>query len=690
MPALDKRAVKRALGRAGEAVKSALSSLRFSTSHESLLRGTVLALVAVIAAGIRLLPIRWGAYLSEFDPYWHYHVARHVVNHGFASFFTWHDDKVWYPWGRDVAKTTYPGVPFATAALYLFLRALGVPVTLYQVCVFFPVLMGTLTCLAMYYLGREVGGPKVGLLSAFLLAVSSAHIERTALGFCDDETIGIFCIVLYFTFLLRAIDEERSEAAHLAYSVLAGLSLGCLCASWGASRYPIAVASALAVLLVLLRRYRPRLLSAYSISFGLALFIAVNVPRLGVKFLLEATTASALLAIIVLALAELTRHMEKPRDKILTVAVAAALLGVAAYLAYHYGLVKLPSRKFISVLNPMARKELQLFQSVAEHRPSTWAILFYEFGGGLVFMLAGLYFAIREPTDKNVCIAILGFTSIYAAASLVRLAILMSIPASVLWALALDKLARPMVKVMEEAEEAFIRKKEHAGKGLAGFGLPVMFLITLLSISGAIKVADSPVTIASASLPLRVECQDWIDALNWMRENLPEDAVIVCWWDYGYWIRVIANRTTLADNGTTNMTQIKTIATMFLSNETEAIRILDEELHRPTHLVVFVTFDRFGRDAGYGDENKAHWMCRIAGFNESTYWDERGAWTEEGKRTLIYKLVDWVKANVTERVIVPLKHFKLLYISRLGEGPTGNIYAKVAVFEIIYEAEGGI
>ena len=470
--------------------------------------------------------------------------------------------------------------------------------------------------------------------------------------------------------------------------MLAGLSLGCLCASWGASRYPIAIASALAVLLVLLRRYRPRLLSAYSISFGLALFIAVNVPRLGVKFLLEATTVSALLAIIVLALAELTRHMERPRDKILTVAVAAALLGVAAYLAYHYGLVKLPSRKFISVLNPVARKELQLFQSVAEHRPSTWAILFYEFGGGLVFMLAGLYFAIREPTDKNVCIAILGFTSIYAAASLVRLAILMSIPASVLWALALDKLARPMVKVMEEAEEAFIRKKEHAGKGLAGFGLPVMFLITLLSISGAIKVADSPVTIASASLPLRVECQDWIDALNWMRENLPEDAVIVCWWDYGYWIRVIANRTTLADNGTTNMTQIKTIATMFLSNETEAIRILDEELHRPTHLVVFVTFDRFGRDAGYGDENKAHWMCRIAGFNESTYWDERGAWTEEGRKTLIYKLVDWVKANVTERVIVPLKHFKLLYISRLGEGPTGNIYAKVAVFEIIYEVEG--
>jgi len=686
LPTLDKRALKRALVRAGEAIRSGLSALRFEVSHERLLHGSVLALVAVLAAGIRLLPIRWGAYLSEFDPYWHYHVARHMVNYGFASFFTWHDNMCWYPWGRDVAKSTYPGVPFATATLYLILRALGLPVSLYQVCVFFPILMGTLACIAMYFLGREIGGPKVGLLSAFLLAVSPAHIERTALGFCDDETIGIFCIILFFTFLLRAIDEKRSDAEHLVYSVLAGLSLGCLCASWGASRYPIAISAVLALVLVALGRYRPRLLSAYSISFGLALFVAAHVPRLGLKFLWEASTAPILIAIAVLALAELVRHVEERRNKAIVIGVALAAIGVSAYLMYHYGLIKLPARKFISVLNPMARKELQLFQSVAEHRPSTWAILFYEFGGGLLFALAGLFFAVREPTDNNIALAIFGISSIYAAASLVRLTILMAVPTCILWALALDRLARPLVRVMEEAEEAFVRREEHAGKGLAGFGFPVLFLITLLSVSGAIRAADSPVTIASASLPLKVECEDWIDALGWMKENLPEDAVVVSWWDYGYWIRIIANRTTLADNGTINMTQIKLIALMFLSNETEAINILAEKLHRPTHLVIFVTFDRYGRDAGYGDENKAHWMCRIAGLDEDKFWDEHGRWTEEGKNTLIYKLIDWVKANVTERAYTPLDHFRLLYVSRPGAEPTGNMYAKVAVFEIIYEA----
>ncbi|RLI07341.1 hypothetical protein DRO32_04045, partial [Candidatus Bathyarchaeota archaeon] len=594
MPALDKRAVKKALWRAGGALKSGLSSLRFSTSHEGLLHGSVLALVLALAAGLRLLPIRYGAYLSEFDPYWHYHVARHMVDHGFSSFFTWHDDMVWYPWGRDVAKTTYPGVPFATALLYMALRTLKVPITLYQVCVYFPVLMGALSCLALYFLGREIAGPKVGLLSAFLLAVSPAHIERTALGFCDDETIGILSIILFTLFLLRAIDDGRSEAEHIAYSILAGLSLGCLCASWGASRYPLAISAALAVVLVALRRYRPRLLSAYSICFGLALFIAIHVPRLGLRYLWEYSTVPVAIVIVVLATAELVRRVERTRDKIIIACAILIALASLTALAVHFNVVKPLARKFISVLNPATRRELYLFESVAEHRPGTWALMFYEFGGGLIFALAGLYFAVREPTDENLMLVLFGLSAIYAAASLVRLAILMSVPISVLWALAIERLSRPLVKVMEEAEEAFVRKAEHAGKGLAGFGFPILFLITLLSVSGTLRAADSPVTIASSSLPMKTTCDDWLDALNWMKQNLPEDAVVCSWWDYGYWIRVIANRTTLADNGTLNKTQIKLIALMFFSNETEALDILANKLHRPTHIVIFVTFTTYG------------------------------------------------------------------------------------------------
>ncbi len=690
MPALSKRAIKRALRRAGEAIRAGVSALRFRASHEALLHGTILALVVAIAVGLRLLPLRWGAYLSEFDPYWHYHVARYITQHGYSAFFTWHDPMVWYPWGRDVARNTFPGVSFTTATLYMVLRALGAPVTLEDVCVFFPVFMAALTVIAIYFLGREIGGSKVGLLAAFLLAVNTSYIQRTSLGFCDDETIGIFSIVLFSLFLLRAIDEERSEGASVGYSILAGLALGYLCASWGASRYPFAIAAVFAILLVALKRYRPRLLSAYCITFGLALFIAIHVPKLGLRFLWEPSTLAVPLAIAILALAELTRHVRRPRDKAIIVAVVLGAVA-ASFLAVSYlGLIKSVGRKFESVVNPTLRLELQLFESVAEHKTSTWAIFFYDLGAGIIFAIAGLYFALREPTDRNLFLVIFGLTSIYAASSLVRLGVLMAVPISILWALALDRLARPLAQVMEEAEKAIAARKSHAGKGLAAFGFTIMFILTFFSISGAVSAANSPVTIVSSSLPFRTDYPDWLEALQWMRENLPEDAVVACWWDYGYWIRIIANRTTLADNGTLNMTQIRLIALMFLSNETEAIKILRKL--RATHVVVFATFTPDGRDYGYGDENKAHWMCRIAGLDESEFWTERGEWTEKGKQTVIYKLIAYGKASVPGVSFTAQKpeHFDLVFYSHGPAKTVGGgqrVYAKVFVYEISYPAE---
>ncbi|MBR9678765.1 MAG: hypothetical protein GON13_00675 [Nanoarchaeota archaeon] len=42
---------------------------------------------------------------------------------------------------------------------------------------------------------------------------------------------------------------------------------------------------------------------------------------------------------------------------------------------------------------------------------------------------------------------------------------------------------------------------------------------------------------------------DWDEGFNWIKENTPEDSVFVHWWDYGYWIQSVANRTTVTDGG---------------------------------------------------------------------------------------------------------------------------------------------
>lgn len=49
-----------------------------------------------------------------------------------------------------------------------------------------------------------------------------------------------------------------------------------------------------------------------------------------------------------------------------------------------------------------------------------------------------------------------------------------------------------------------------------------------------------------------VTIDDYRDAYFWLKDNTPEDARIMAWWDYGYQIAGIANRTTIADGNTWN------------------------------------------------------------------------------------------------------------------------------------------
>jgi len=186
--------------------------------------------IAVAAALLRSLPLRWGAYLSEFDPYLQYRITDYVVKNGFSAYFSWYDTVSWYPWGRDMATQNYPGMAFTAAMLYQFLQSIGVQITLLQLCVVFPIIMGTATCIVLYLFAKDLWGRGVGLFSALFLAFSSSHIFRTAAGFFDDETIGIFAMILSFHFYLKATSPERSFRSNVIYALLSGglTSLSCV------------------------------------------------------------------------------------------------------------------------------------------------------------------------------------------------------------------------------------------------------------------------------------------------------------------------------------------------------------------------------------------------------------------------------------------------------------------------------
>lgn len=61
----------------------------------------------------------------------------------------------------------------------------------------------------------------------------------------------------------------------------------------------------------------------------------------------------------------------------------------------------------------------------------------------------------------------------------------------------------------------------------------------------------------------RVIMDDFREAYHWLRENTRDDARIMSWWDYGYQIAGMANRTTLVDNNTWNNSHIALVSSAF-------------------------------------------------------------------------------------------------------------------------------
>jgi asparagine N-glycosylation enzyme membrane subunit Stt3 len=108
-----------------------------------------------------------------------------------------------------------------------------------------------------------------------------------------------------------------------------------------------------------------------------------------------------------------------------------------------------------------------------------------------------------------------------------------------------------------------------------------------------------------------------------MRTQLPPNQVFVSWWDYGYYITIEGNQTSVIDNATENTTAIAQVGAIFMSNETQSIKMLKEDFNGtygpPRYIVVFGTFQDSSTstppypEAGYGDEGKWRWFVEISG-----------------------------------------------------------------------------
>ena len=89
------------------------------------------------------------------------------------------------------------------------------------------------------------------------------------------------------------------------------------------------------------------------------------------------------------------------------------------------------------------------------------------------------------------------------------------------------------------------------------------------------KQLSNPTIVMKGTLKSGKEVlvDDYRECYWWIRDNTPKDARIMAWWDYGYQISAIANRTTIADGNTWNHEHIALLGRALTSSEKEGHRI---------------------------------------------------------------------------------------------------------------------
>ncbi len=727
-----------------------IGKLRLNLSHGKILSISALILILFVAFTIRILPLRWeipqgDVRLNEFDPYYQFILTRYMVNHGlFSPYYPapgYTEHQLWYPTGLDMTHSL-PGLPMLTAAIYDVISFFGVNVDLMAFASFMPAIIGTITCLLLYILGKDYAGKPAGLLAALFLALAPGYLQRTSLGFYDTEVPGIFSLVLFSLLFLRANESNRSLRSALLYTLGSSLTLAFFVLSWGAAYYLTGLVSLFVFVLLILKRYTPRLLLTYSITFGIGFLIATKWQQISLSYLTTVAVLPVAGVFLLLVLAEVLRNNISIRTKLtLTAAMVIALVGGFVVL-WVFGDVGSISAKFYSILDPFLRSANPLIESVAEHRISTWGNMYIDMGISLLFFIVGLYFTLRNPTNKNVFLMLFGLTALYAGASMVRILAVFAPAFALLAGMGVVSLLKPFFTLLREAPRIVVKTKRglaRVSKEYSGIAIFLVFIILTTNLAftpqngGMPRVYGSafvPLAISASSLPvggasLQTPVDEWTDMLSWTQNNLNSGTVVCAWWDYGYWLGILGNVTTLADNATVNATQIENIGYIFMANETQSLKMLKQ--YNATYILVFVTLyigsssttGTYVADFGqWGDEAKWSWMARISGgavnrfvnesFMDNTYnWTDEThfgssgtsgwVWNDAGTNSTVYKLMSYAKdrwgevagnaasPTVTTNVggIIPT-YFKEAHFSGESTNPFkyGGIVPLIALYQI--------
>merc|ERR1712158_30135 len=258
-------------------VMSNSTKLLNPSGAKSLIVFTVLALAWLAGFSSRLFAvIRFESIIHEFDPWFNYRSTAYMVKHGFYDFLNWFDDRAWYPLGRIVGGTVYPGLMITSGSIHYILSVLNIPVHIRDVCVFLAPLFSGLTAISTYFLTKELWSQGAGLFAACFIAIVPGYISRSVAGSYDNEGIAIFALMFTYYLWIKAV-----KTGSVYWGAWTALAYFYMVSAWGGYVFIINLIPLHVFVLLLMGRFSERIYVAYNSFFIVGLLCSMQIPFVG-------------------------------------------------------------------------------------------------------------------------------------------------------------------------------------------------------------------------------------------------------------------------------------------------------------------------------------------------------------------------------------------------------------------------
>ena len=660
----------------------------------------ILSLSFSISILIRSQPADYGWELNEFDPFFNYRATQYIVDNGIDEYFQWNDELSWYGAAvtRNVSQTSQVMLHLTAATTYWIFGGGG---NLYDFTILFPVIFGSLTSIVIFALVRVIGGTTAGLFASLLFSISLPIIIRGQIGWFKSEPLGLFFSILAIYLFLSGIKSKNNKII-IPKLIAAGVFTIFGLSAWGGSQFFIVPLGAFFIILPFLRTDHKFLIWAIPLFTITAIITSLGFEKLILNFVMGVGGLSLIIPTVLLVACIIIQNKSndnsKNRNGLFFIAVVLIISSSIIMLNDELQLLPLPSHRYLNAVNPFLTTTDPLTDSVSEHATTSLSQSFSFHSVLMLFAGLGVWLILKNPNkfdfikkDMISFSLILGLFGVYISSAFVRLEVFASLGIIILSSLALSIFLKGIFsyKIENKKSRNFVIKLSII------VGLIMLISITLIYPvnSNVLTTPHNPPTIMNGGSTFSVSTTDWLDSLEWIKNNTSEDAVIGAWWDYGYWIQTKSERASLADNSTLIDHFIKRIASIFVSSPDDGWNTLREM--QADYFLIFVAGQRLTTDNneqpmyllhGGGDESKKYWFIKIAEEPLTKYLHPDGAsgtdyfWNE----TLLGKMIPftplaYVNLQTNQQSQIYQPGFTPIYVKDIkfpvdGDGPLKLVY----------------